>query len=100
MSEAAVFTTALALAFAAVLAFVLLSGRLPAVWRRRCETGLRVIAVAGYLSLLVWGVVTLRNGAWFWLAVQPVLWIWAAVDFWKARRRKALLEASQPEPAA
>ena len=95
MSEAAVLTTALALAFAAVLAFVLLSGRMPPVWRKRCEVGLRVIAVAGYLGLLVWGLMTVRTGAWFWLAVQPVLWVWALIKVVRDRR-KAALEGRQP----
>jgi len=96
MGQAAVLTTALALAFAAVLAFVLLSGRMPPVWRKRCEIGLRVIAVAGYLGLLVWGLMTLRTAGWFGLAVQPVLWVWALVTVVRARRRKAVAGTRQP----
>lgn len=97
MTTAAIFTTGLALAFAAVLALVLLSGRLSPVARRRVEIASRVVAVAVFVPVYGWSLVSMaRDGDWLWPAMQPILWIWVAVTIVRERRRKSQAQARRP----
>jgi len=90
-------TTGLALAVAALLALMLLSGRLPPLARRRVEIAVRVVAVAVFVPVYGWGLVTaVRDGEWLWLAMQPLLGVWIAVGVVRERRRKARAQTRQP----
>jgi hypothetical protein len=97
MTQAALFTTALAVAFAAVLALVLLSGRLSPVWRRHVERVLGGLALVVFAPLYVWGLVSMaRDGDWLWIAVQPIMWAWIAVSVVRERRRRARAQMRRP----
>lgn len=97
MIQPAVFTTALALAFAAVLALVLLSGRMSTSGRKGVERVLGLLALAMFLPLYGWGLVSMiRDSQWLWLAAQPILWIWVAVTVVRERRQKARAQSRQP----
>lgn len=54
MIQAAVFTTALALAFAALLALVLLSGRLSSVRRRQLELAMAWVLAPVLVAFWAW----------------------------------------------
>ncbi|RZJ75858.1 MAG: hypothetical protein EON88_36520 [Brevundimonas sp.] len=97
MIQPAIFTTALALAFAAVLALVLFSGRLSPIARRRVEVALRVVALGVFIPVYGWGLVSMiRDGDWLWPAVQPIVWIWVAISLMREQRRKKAASNRQP----
>ena len=97
MIQPAVFTTALALAFAAVLAFVVFSGRLSPNGRKGVERVLRALVLAMAVPLYGWVLVSMiREGDWLWFSVQPILWVWVAVTVIRERRQKARAQSRQP----